>query len=171
MIRGIAVNCAVAIVLTRETPARVLLIQRAIRPGDPWSGHMAFPGGRKSGSDQSLQETAHRETYEETGINLPDPSDFPSLRDWITKSHSSARPMTVTPFVYYLDAPCVTSINHEVAEIVWLPLDVFRQHDIRKKMRWKIGRISLPVQYVPYENRRVWGLTLAMIDDLVGRLD
>ncbi len=164
-------NCAVAVILTRQKPGQVLLIQRAVRPGDPWSGHMAFPGGKKANSDHSLKATACRETCEETGISLPPPDNFPKLRDRITKSHSSARPMTVTPFVFYLDEPCPTHINHEVAEAIWLPLDIFRDNHNRKKMKWRLGRISIPVHYVPWENRRVWGLTLSIIDELVDKLD
>ncbi|MGH7524260.1 MAG: NUDIX domain-containing protein, partial [Gemmatimonadales bacterium] len=60
---------AVALVLAEE-PDRLLLIRRAEREGDPWSGHLALPGGRRQESDSDLLATATRETREETGIHL-----------------------------------------------------------------------------------------------------
>ena len=34
----------------------ILMIQRAVRQGDPWSGHMGFPGGRKDESAASEED-------------------------------------------------------------------------------------------------------------------
>ena len=50
----------------------VLLIRRAERPGDPWSGQMAFPGGHLEDDDPHLAHTAMRETAEEVGLDLAD---------------------------------------------------------------------------------------------------
>ena len=54
---------AVAAIL-RQAPSglEVLFIKRAERDGDPWSGHMAFPGGRREPHDSDLYSTALRET-------------------------------------------------------------------------------------------------------------
>jgi 8-oxo-dGTP pyrophosphatase MutT (NUDIX family) len=41
--------------------AELLLIRRAEHPSDPWSGHMALPGGRNDPQDTSLYETVVRE--------------------------------------------------------------------------------------------------------------
>ena len=60
---------AVAIVLAPD-PDAVLLIRRAERAGDPWSGHMALPGGRYEPKDPDLLGTALRETVEEVGVAL-----------------------------------------------------------------------------------------------------
>src|SRR5262245_33353929 len=38
-------RAAVAIVLHDEPAPRVLLMKRAERAGDPWSGHISLPGG------------------------------------------------------------------------------------------------------------------------------
>ncbi len=64
-------RAAVAVVL-REIDGRpeVLLIERATKEGDPWSGHMAFPGGRVEDVDGSIQIAAERETFEEVGVSL-----------------------------------------------------------------------------------------------------
>ncbi|HEU4700285.1 MAG TPA: NUDIX domain-containing protein, partial [Gemmatimonadales bacterium] len=60
---------AVALVVT-PAPDSMLLIRRAERAGDPWSGHMALPGGRHSRGDADLAATAMRETAEEVGVRL-----------------------------------------------------------------------------------------------------
>jgi 8-oxo-dGTP pyrophosphatase MutT (NUDIX family) len=46
----------------------VLFIKRAARDGDPWSGHVAFPGGKNEG--ESDMACAARETLEEVGLDL-----------------------------------------------------------------------------------------------------
>ena len=56
----------------------ILFIKRAEKPGDPWSGHMAFPGGHLEPKDADLKEhVACRETLEEIGLDLkPQPSTW-----------------------------------------------------------------------------------------------
>ena len=64
-------QAAVAVVLrdAKGTP-ELLLIERARREGDPWSGHMAFPGGRLDPTDSDPRSAAERETLEEVGVRL-----------------------------------------------------------------------------------------------------
>ena len=67
--RAAPARAAVAMVLRPAAggASEVLLIERAEKPGDPWSGHMAFPGGRLDPSDPDPRFTAERETFEEVG--------------------------------------------------------------------------------------------------------
>src|SRR5690606_12995479 len=65
-------EAAVALVFrpVGEADAELLLIRRATRSGDPWSGQIGLPGGNRSRVDQTLEDTAVRETAEELGIDL-----------------------------------------------------------------------------------------------------
>ena len=48
----------------------IVFIERAAHEGDPWSGHVAFPGGRCESEDDGPSATAVSETREEIGIDL-----------------------------------------------------------------------------------------------------
>src|SRR5689334_17901368 len=58
-------RAAVALVL-RVVSGRLelLFVKRAEYAGDPWSGQVAFPGGRQEPVDETLWDTAVRETRE-----------------------------------------------------------------------------------------------------------
>src|SRR5437870_1501228 len=63
-------RAAVAIVLRDGASGiEVLFIHRAEHPDDPWSGHMAFPGGRAEDGEPPVL-TAMRESAEEVGLDL-----------------------------------------------------------------------------------------------------
>ena len=64
-------RASVAIILRQgnEGATEVLLIKRAVNRRDPWSGDLAFPGGRQNAGETDL-ETCIRETKEETGLDL-----------------------------------------------------------------------------------------------------
>mgnify|MGYP006305808619 CR=1 FL=1 len=50
----------------------LLFILRAKQEGDPWSGHMAFPGGRMEPDDADELAAARREAREEVALDLAD---------------------------------------------------------------------------------------------------
>ena len=59
---------AVALILAPcDGEISVCMILRSEHPEDPWSGHMAFPGGRADTEDRNNLHTARRETWEEIG--------------------------------------------------------------------------------------------------------
>ena len=64
-------TAAVALVLREHaSDLELLFIQRAKHPKDPWSGHMAFPGGRMDPGDPDGKGAARRETLEELALDL-----------------------------------------------------------------------------------------------------
>src|SRR5262245_51926666 len=62
---------AVALILVPgHTGLETLFIRRAVRVGDPWSGQVGLPGGRRDPADVDLEHTAIRETREELAVDL-----------------------------------------------------------------------------------------------------
>ena len=116
------VRAAVAVVLRgQDDQAEVLFIERASRTGDPWSGHMAFPGGRLDPSDEGTREAAERETLEEVGVCLADGSYLGRLDDLEGRPERNDR-MVVSAYVYHMADPEPLRLNHEVREAFWFPV-------------------------------------------------
>jgi 8-oxo-dGTP pyrophosphatase MutT (NUDIX family) len=145
----------------------LLLIRRAERSDDPWSGHMAFPGGRRSPGDAGLLATATRETLEETGIPLPAASLLAELDD--VRPHTPALPsIVIRPYVFGLELSPEVTPSDEVAGHLWVPLDdlVSAATDEEISVRGAPRRVH---GYRLGENL-VWGLTERIITPLLEML-
>lgn len=160
-------RAAVAILL-RESPAglEMLMIERAQRKGDPWSGHMAFPGGMLSGLDRHSLAAAIRETHEEIGLDLRRDEPVARLSEISSPSHRGPRPMTITPYVFVVRDEPEFTFNHEVAAAVWVPLQFLGDATNRRAIRWR----NLQLPCYDWEGRRIWGLSLQMIEELLSHL-
>lgn len=160
---------AVAIIYRyRNEQCELLLIQRAKREGDPWSGHMAFPGGVIHPSDPSASDAAIRETKEEIGIDLYKCSRFiKRLSDLITRRHHKLLPMVVTPFLFLLTREVEFTTNDEVEKVVWIPLSYFQDTANIEQYTWRVGYFQIKLPCYVYEGHRIWGLTYMMIQEII----
>jgi 8-oxo-dGTP pyrophosphatase MutT (NUDIX family) len=167
--RRLMKRSAVAMILqVREGELHILMIKRAEREGDPWSGHMAFPGGRMDKADANGFQVALRETEEEIGLILGEQDQcIGRLSDIITRPRRGPFGMAVTPFVFRLDREVRFTPNEEVAEVIWVPLEFLLDPDNREQMVWKYKGISMPLPCYFYKGRRIWGLSLMMLDELM----
>jgi 8-oxo-dGTP pyrophosphatase MutT (NUDIX family) len=159
---------AVAAVLTPD-PDSILLIRRADRSGDPWSGHMALPGGRREPGDTDLLATAIRETAEELGIELA-PDDLAGHLDDVVPRTPVLPPIAVRPFVFYLPERPRLSPNVEVAEASWVPLEYLVQPDVHHVVRLEVAGQHRLVDAYRLENAIVWGMTERILTNLLTEL-
>ncbi|HEX3865791.1 MAG TPA: CoA pyrophosphatase [Gemmatimonadaceae bacterium] len=138
----------------------MLMIQRAAAEHDPWSGHVACPGGRMEPEDHDLEETAVRETREETGVDIARNGRVLGALDDISPRTPSLPPLVIRPFVAVVRPAVVVTPSDEVAEAFWVPLAA-----IHAESSW--GRGVVPIRGVGerevdvfrHGDYVVWGLT------------
>lgn len=108
-------SSAVAAILQEGESPQLLFIERAHAEGDPWSGDIAFPGGRVETSDADLREAAERETREEIGLDLRQEKYLGRLDDLTTHTLG----IEVAAFVYLIEKTNSLQLNHEVVAAFW----------------------------------------------------
>ncbi len=165
-------RAAVATVLrdSSEGP-QVLLIRRAEHPRDPWSGHMAFPGGRETDTDTNLLATAVRETREELGLDLTQAATLLGCLDMLPAVARGRRVgLSIAPFVFELTEPAALTPNYEVAEWLWTPLSPLFLGVRGTTIPYDFEGTRLALPGFDVEGRVVWGLTYRMLEMLFARL-
>ncbi len=150
----------------------MLMIQRAVREGDPWSGHMGFPGGRKDASDATDVACAKRETLEEIGFDLDTHGELICQLSDVNTGWRADRPeMLVAPFIFRVDSTPDFELNHEVDDTLWVPLSFLLDDANRSRHQWDWRGEVLESDAFTYDNRLIWGLSLMMIDELLEIID
>src|SRR3989442_15055853 len=166
---GAQVEAVVAILLWDE-PGRgpqTLLVRRAEREGDPWSGQIGLPGGRVKQGAETPRTALHREVEEEVGIKLEEVGvELGSL----SVGHPMRRmEMRVQPWVYGLRRKPMISIGSEIASSFWANLA-----ELASKK--KISEITIrdkpwSVESFVVEGKIVWGFTYRVLTELLPILD
>lgn len=167
---------AIALVLRPDERghAELLMIRRSEYEGDPWSGHIACPGGRMETTDRDLEETAVRETREETGVDLARDGRVLGTFDDVAPRTPVLPPIIIRPYLAVVRPGVAVVKSDEVADAFWVPLEA-----VRRREAWGPGvvRVRGADREVPvfrYAGNVVWGLTervlRQMLDVLEGRL-
>lgn len=165
--RETAVAAVVTLVRPGPSSAEILFIERATREGDPWSGHIAFPGGRRDPADASLLATAIRETEEEVGLRLAPSSLLTRLDDFLTRNNDTQ----VAQFVFELaERTPPLAPNAEVASVLWTPIDVLRSPQHAGTMTLVREGISYELPTVRLGEHVLWGMTYRMTRALLEAL-
>ncbi len=150
-----------------------LFILRATKAGDPWSGHMAFPGGHREAHDESLRHTAERETLEEIGLDLSvDARYIGRIAPVRANPRGRNIDMVVTPFVFVLEnaQPKLTP-NYEVADVLWGSLNDMYHGRSFTHDEFEVGGKAVLFPGYSVGNHVVWGMTLRMLDLFFAALD
>lgn len=154
-----------------ETPSlELLLIQRAERTGDPWSGQVALPGGRRSAGDATLQDTAMRETLEETGLDLATHGLVLGSLDELRPRTPALPPIIVTPFVAVAPPDLPLQISDELADAFWAPWSTFADPAHVDESTVHVRGMSWRVSSYLLGERVVWGMTERMLRQLAERM-
>jgi 8-oxo-dGTP pyrophosphatase MutT (NUDIX family) len=173
-LRGDERFAAVAAVLRdRAGEAEVLLIRRARKATDPWSGHMAFPGGRQDPTDRDLLHTAVRETKEEVGLELlPERQLLGRLDDLPAIVRGDRVGLVIAPFVFAIESdPVLVPRAEEVDEVVWAELSALARGALDAKYGYELEGRTVELPSYDVGGRIVWGMTHRMLGALLAALD
>lgn len=164
-------RAAVAIVLRDGVAgSEFIVIQRSQRDNDPWSGHMALPGGRQAPSDGDLFMTAARETHEEVGVDLLHCSELLGHLD-DRRAGGGRLDLVITPFVCALTAPVTLTPNHqEVANALWVPLAALGRPEAQGSYHATPDGQTVTHEALVYQGHRIWGLTYRILRELLAAL-
>ncbi len=163
---------SVAIILREVIGAgpEVLVIRRSEHPTDPWSGHMALPGGRKDPRDASTRHAAEREVMEEVGLDLAATGHLLGrLDDVAAVARGQRLGLTIAPFVYAIaaDRAVALTLNHEVQEALWVPFSDLAGPDHRSTRTYPMGGGQVELPCWRWNDRVIWGLTYNMLSTLI----
>ena len=161
-------RAAVAVVFRDGSSGpEVLFIERSRQEGDPWSGHMAFPGGRVDPGDRDTRQAAERETEEEVSLSLSSARYLGQLDDLEGRHVGPRAHMVISAHVYHHPDPTPVVLNREVEQAIWFPVSGFL--DPKRHVEFEVANgdrfpgilVGIPERHV------VWGLTYRFIEVLM----
>jgi 8-oxo-dGTP pyrophosphatase MutT (NUDIX family) len=149
----------------------VLLMQRAEREGDRWSGQVSLPGGRADERDADLCATAVRETREEVGVELDRSARLLGRLDGVMAvARGAILPMSIAPFVFTMLEEQPIVLGPEATAAFWLPLDAAASGELDGTYEYRLGPVPMSFACWRWEGRVVWGLTHKILRALLLRL-
>ena len=154
-------NASVAVLLKlKNGKLHVLFVKRAENSSDPWSGQMAFPGGKQEAKDKDLKETAVRETLEETRMNLLRNCRFLGV---MPAFQTISKPeIKVLPFVILIEEEPAIHLNEkELEEYSWIPVEDLLRN--RAKVKFSFGEFPAFI----IGDAVIWGLTYRIVESLM----
>lgn len=160
---------ALALKASGDNDASVLLVRRATHESDPWSAHVALPGGRIEEGDDSLLTTAIRETMEETGLDLRHARVLGTLSEIRTRS-PHLPPIIVRPYVFVAPDHGELILSDEIAETFWAPLGMLFSRDHMLRTQVDARGMQISVDAIDFEGRIIWGITeriLRSLEDII----
>lgn len=164
-------HAAVAAILRdRGAGAELLLVRRADREGDPWSGHVALPGGIEEPADRGPEDTARRETMEETGVDLARGARvLGAMSIEVSKTKRGMGLLAIHPIVFELRDPLDPEITPsvEIQRAFWIPLAEITSGRLDTVRPWQAFGLDLKMPGWSWDGEIVWGITHRIVSRLV----
>jgi 8-oxo-dGTP pyrophosphatase MutT (NUDIX family) len=165
-------QAAVSLILREaEGSAQALIIKRAERPGDHWSGHLALPGGRAQIDDADLIATAARETYEEVGIDLHEGGGFIGQLDTLATTNPRLPLLEITPFVAVAPPGFTLNLSDEVASAFWISVSGIKREGPSSYFSMRLDGVINKWPAYQSEGGPIWGITERILTNFLSLLD
>ncbi|KFZ38472.1 hypothetical protein HR45_03305 [Shewanella mangrovi] len=164
---GIRLRSAAVLMAFQQTDVGVeLLLTQRPQHLKAHPGQIAFPGGKPEPQDDSIVDTALREAWEEVALA---PSQVDVLG--VLPQHNTLTGFSITPIVGIIDSPFTPILDaQEVSDSFTVPLS-FLMADQHRHTLWLTRRNTpVPVTFIPYQQRLIWGATAAIIDTFCRQL-
>ena len=149
----------------------LLFIKRADYPADPWSGQVAFPGGREEAADPTLADTVIRETREETGIDLVRDGTVIGTLDDLRQQTVRLPAVIVRPYVVLLNQFEPLLLSDEVALAFWIPLAAFKDAPSWRDTTVLARGVQMNRRAFHHHGHVIWGMTERILAQLLALLD
>lgn len=149
----------------------LLFIRRSEYPADPWSGQVAFPGGREEAADPTLADTAIRETREETGIDLVRDGTVIGTLDDLRPNTVRLPAVIVRPYVVLLSRFEPLVLSDEVALAFWVPLEAFKNAPAWRDTDVLARGVQMNRRAFHHQGQVIWGMTERILAQLLALLD
>ncbi|MDQ2932355.1 MAG: CoA pyrophosphatase [Gemmatimonadota bacterium] len=164
-------SVAVIFRVTDGDSLELLMIQRASYEGDPWSGHVAFPGGRRELEDATLLDTAVREMREELGVDLRATGRVLGGLERVCPLSPVLPAISIAPIVFHMTRLVPLRLSDEVAQAFWVPLATLQRADASCDVDVTLSTgARCTVRAFVHGEYTIWGLTERIIRDLLSRL-
>jgi 8-oxo-dGTP pyrophosphatase MutT (NUDIX family) len=165
-------QAAVSLILRdAQGSAQAMIIKRAERPGDHWSGHLALPGGRAQIDDADLIATAARETYEEVGIDLHEGGGFIGQLDMLATTNPLLPPLEITPYVAVAPPGFTLNLSDEVASVFWVSVAGLKREGPSSYYSMRLDGVINKWPAYPSEGGPIWGITERILTNFLSMLD
>ncbi|HEX4948933.1 MAG TPA: CoA pyrophosphatase [Blastocatellia bacterium] len=165
-------QAAVTILLREhQQTAELLIIKRAEHPNDPWSGHLALPGGRADAVDEHLIATAARETREEVGISLNWEDHFIGRLATLLPGNPRLPQIEITPLIAVAPTEPVLLLSEEVADAFWMPVRALQETGLSDVYRFHHQDAILKYPAYPSPGGPIWGITQRILTEFLGLLE
>ncbi len=160
------IQACVALVLKDKANPKLLMIKRATRDDDPWSGHYGLPGGVVE-KDEDLIEAVVRENREELSLDLEQHQLIGGLDQFQVFKGRKVLPFVIHPFVYHIKEGSQLKLlkeEREVEDYYWLEIRKLFDPNSLQILNFSFGDESKDLPALVYDELRIWGITYKILE-------